>query len=420
MTIIAYLAASAHALWPGAGASAALYGAQCRLPCYSVRRRLGGHPHFARRDDDDDDRARLPARVVRRQPPHVAPHTWVAAALQPPSRSPQQPTPRRRAGHPLRTRPPPRALIRRFALISDVHVFDRDAIWTEDVTDFNLHRVLGLANIVFMRGPNRYDTSVLAAALRDMHEEGVEHLVCAGDITNLAMESEFALAASVFSAFGPPQCMTFCPGNHDVYVKGQEKAQLFLDYFGDYCVSDVPGRSPRGDGFPVIQLRGGILFLVLNSGRPNTAAGEVGRDQWEAAREMIDSDAGRALVSKARFRVLVQHHPAQNPSVRGTSWVRQLGHGNRDWPRLGEFARKHKFDLVVHGHLHKPYRGKLAASPRTYVYESGSGTLMTDDPSRIARYTVFDLDRVGLVRSYSRVWNPDRNDFDTLELSLPK
>jgi 3',5'-cyclic AMP phosphodiesterase CpdA len=410
---VAFLAAPA---WSGAAAASALLG----LPCRAYRARppgTGCHEHRRRARRDLGGHGLPPTRVAQ---PRSAPHTWTAGLQQPQPQPPQPPVSRRRRGAaPLPRQRGTRGIMRRFALISDVHVFDRNGIWTEDVTDFNLHRVLGLANLVFMRGPNKYDTSVLAAALADMHGESVEHLVCAGDITNVALESEFALAASLFSAFGPPESMTFCPGNHDVYVERQANAQLFLDYFGDYCVSDVPGRSPRGDGFPVLQLRAGVLLLALNSGRPNTAAGEVGRDQWEAAREMMESDAGRALVAKARFRVLVQHHPAQNPAVRGTSWVRQIGHGNRDWPRLGEFARKHKFDLVVHGHLHKPYRARLSASPGTYVYESGSGTLMTEDPSRIARYTVFDLDKGTLVRTYSRVWDPSRKEFFTLELPLP-
>lgn len=309
--------------------------------------------------------------------------------------------------------------IRRFALISDVHVFDSEGIWSEQVTDFTWHRLLGLVSIVFLRGPGKYNTSVLDAALSDMQSQSVQHLVCAGDITNLAMDSEFSHALSFFDSFGPPEAMTFCPGNHDIYVGNQSKAQLFQQYFGEYCKTDVPARSPRGDGFPFLQLRGGIAFIALNSGLPNTASGEVGREQWEAAREMLASEDAKKLLRNARYRVLVQHHPAQNPSVRGTPWVRQIGHGNRDWRQLSEFAKEQGIDLVLHGHLHRPYRARLAGSPNTLVYESGSGTLMADDESRMARYTVFDLDDGGLVRTYARVWNKERESFDTLELPLP-
>lgn len=310
-------------------------------------------------------------------------------------------------------------VLSRFALISDVHVFNGEGLWSEDITDFNLHRLLGLANILVMRGPGKYSTKVLAASLADMKQQGVQHLVCAGDVTNLAMEAEFAKAASIFKDFGPAETMTFCPGNHDIYVPSQKDGALFRRYFGQYCQSDVSGESPRADGFPFLHLRSGIAFLGMNTGIPNTAAGETGEAQWRAANAMLRSQEAQNLLREACFRVLVQHHPAQDPNVRGTKPSRQLGHGYRDWRELGAFASEHEFDLVVHGHLHNPYRARLSTAPRTLVYESGSGTLIVDDPERVARYTVFEVDGSALVRTYSRVWNRSTRSFDTLELSIP-
>lgn len=318
----------------------------------------------------------------------------------------------------------------RFALISDVHVFDQVGIWREDVTDFSLHRLLGLANIVFMRGPGKYSIPVLQAALEDMRAQGVQHLVCAGDVTNLAMESEFALAQSFFEKFGPDSSMSFCPGNHDIYVPAQVKGTLFNSYFGRYCKSDVPGESPRGDGFPVLQVRGGVAFLCLNTGLPNTAAGKAGSAQWRAAESMLRSPEAQRLLKSTRYRVLVQHHPAQDPDVRGTPFHRQVGHGFHDWSQLSTFASENAIDLVVHGHLHVPYRARLSGSPSTLVYESGSGTLMTEDPERVARYTIFDLDdstgptidgsaTSPLKRTFARVWDRDRECFETRELPIP-
>lgn len=320
------------------------------------------------------------------------------------------------------TAPPPRtaAPLRRFALISDVHVFDGKGLWSEDVMDFvNMKRLLGLTNILVRRGPGKYSVDVLRKALADMKGEGVDHLVCAGDVTNLAMEAEFAKAAEVFGDFGPAESMTFCPGNHDIYVTAQRDGTLFQKYLGQYCRSDVALASPRADGFPVLQLRGGVAFLALNTGIPNTAAGQAGEAQWRAANDLMRSPAAAELLRASRFRVLVQHHPAQEPAVRGTPRSRQVGHGYRDWRELGTFASEHSFDLVVHGHLHVPYRARLSTAPQTLVYESGSGTLMTEDPTRVARYTVFELDDSALIRTYSRVYNRATGAFDTVELPIP-
>ncbi len=180
-------------------------------------------------------------------------------------------------------------------------------------------------------------------------------------------------------------------------------------------------RAPRADGFPYAHFRGDVLFIVLNTGLPNTARGAVGREQWRAAEAMLETSEGWAMRKRARCIVLVLHHPAQDPAVRGVPWIRELGHDTKDWPRVSHFANRYKVDIVMHGHLHVPYRGVLARAPRTLVYESGSGTLVTSNKDRVARYTVFDLSEKGrLERSYARVFDLERQAFDTLELPLPE
>lgn len=275
------------------------------------------------------------------------------------------------------------------ALISDVHVFDRVGIWNEDVTQFIGQRALGLLNIVTLRGPSTYDHRVLELALADMKSEGVDHLIVAGDVSNLSINCEFALAAQIFREHGGPvSSMTFCPGNHDTYNRGQADAGLFRDHFGQYIVSDIPSPDMRKDGFPFAHIRGGVLFVVLNTGLPNTARGAVGEIQWNAARKMLETPQGIQARNEAKYTVLVMHHAAQDPAVRGTPWIREFKHDTKDWPAVSDFAREFDINLVVHGHMHVPYRGVLAGAPNTHVYESGSGTLMTDNKERVARYTV--------------------------------
>lgn len=308
---------------------------------------------------------------------------------------------------------------KKFALISDVHVYDPD-IWSADIADFGVTRVLGLANILLRRGPGRYNSAVLEAAMGDMRDEGVEHLICAGDITNLALECEFSKADEIFARFGDESEMTFCPGNHDIYVRSQKKARLYKKYFGKYSKSDVGIDSPRDDGFPFLHERNGIAFLGFNTGLPNTAVGAVGAKQFAAAEELLQKPESQAILKKANFTILVQHHPAQDPNLREMPLNKAFGRGFKDWRELGAFANDHKFDLVVHGHQHIPYQGRLASAPDTFVYESGSGTMMSDDPATMARYTVFELDGSKLVRTYSRVWNNNTSSFGTNELPVPE
>ncbi|KAK4536421.1 hypothetical protein CDCA_CDCA08G2446 [Cyanidium caldarium] len=387
--------------------------------------------------------------------------------------------------------------IRKLALISDVHIFDAVGVRDEPVAQFLNLRALGLLNILFLRGPDKFSERVLLAAMRDMREvEGVDHLILAGDITNLALECEYAKALQAFELFcgGDASRITAVPGNHDIYNKyeASRTPTLFAQYFGQYAHSDVVhprhlphassddadawngsrwadfhrgGRRGRrwrrqrqetclqetmeaaaasassaaavltadadatatarngdrrdrvsaresvpGDDYPFVQLRGDVLLVGLNTAIPGTAQGEVGAWQWRAAWEMMRSARCRELCSRAKLRVLVLHHPAQNPDVRGLPWIRDLGHDLKDWVDVAPFSQEFGIDVVVHGHNHVPYIGWLAGARDTLVVEGGSGTLLdTKRPDRMARYTVFELgDHGELERIYARVWNYDQ------------
>ncbi|KAK1863202.1 hypothetical protein I4F81_005763 [Pyropia yezoensis] len=310
--------------------------------------------------------------------------------------------------------------IRRFALISDVHIFNTEGFWYERALDFTNRRVFGLLNILMLRGPDKFSRHVLASSMDDMRANGVDHLVIAGDVTNLAIECEFALSKEYFSRFGPPANITAVPGNHDVYTGKELKRRLFAKYFGEYAQSDVPVVSPRDDGFPFLQARGGVAFLGLNTGIPGSARGLVGPAQFDAARKMLTSPEGKALLARTKTLIMVLHHPTQDPKMRGLPRVRDIGHDLIDWEDVAAFCREFPIAMTLHGHNHVPYQGRLTLAPDTYVYESGSGTLLADNPSRIARYTVFELDDAGtLARTFARVWNPETAKFDSLELPLP-
>ncbi|GJD10388.1 hypothetical protein Gasu2_45810 [Galdieria sulphuraria] len=302
-------------------------------------------------------------------------------------------------------------------LTNQVNSF-HDGFWNENVLEFFNLRILGLLNILFLRGPERFSVQVLAKAIEDMHEMRVDHLILAGDITNLSLESEFATAFKVVRLFGPPSSITAIPGNHDVYNRGELKRKLFQKYFGSYAVSDVLGTSPRGDGFPIIQMRGNVALIGLNTALPGSARGMVGRRQWHALEEMMERASH--ILNNVDMKILVLHHPAQNPMIRGLPWIREIGHDLKDWKSVAKFCRKYSIDLVVHGHNHVPYQGVLDGSPQTLVCESGSGTLMTYQEDRVARYTIFELNEKGVLeRSFARVWDMEGECFQTKELILP-
>src|SRR4051794_38719172 len=99
----------------------------------------------------------------------------------------------------------------RIAHLSDLHVLSPGSMRWRSLL-FN-KRVTGYATIVFHRGRvfrRDYLDVVVAAAGRD-----ADHVVITGDITNLALESEYEVASRMIEALARTVEPTIVPGNHD-------------------------------------------------------------------------------------------------------------------------------------------------------------------------------------------------------------
>jgi 3',5'-cyclic AMP phosphodiesterase CpdA len=82
----------------------------------------------------------------------------------------------------------------RLAHLADVHVFTWSALASWSL--WEPKRLLGALNVALRRGPRAYDVRVLRAACGDARAHAhADHLLVAGDLTNLATAAEFALAA---------------------------------------------------------------------------------------------------------------------------------------------------------------------------------------------------------------------------------
>ena len=64
-----------------------------------------------------------------------------------------------------------------------------------------------------------YHVAAFEQMVDDINAQGIEHVLCTGDVTNLALEQEFAFAREKFDRLaGGPTNVTVIPGNHDAYV----------------------------------------------------------------------------------------------------------------------------------------------------------------------------------------------------------
>ncbi len=124
----------------------------------------------------------------------------------------------------------------RIAHVSDLHVLSPTGVEWRKIL-FN-KRITGYANLILRRGRvyrREYLLAVLAAAAAC-----ADHVVVTGDITNLALESEYDEARRLIDAVARQSEVTVVPGNHDIYLPLVQRERRFPHHFGTFLRSDLP------------------------------------------------------------------------------------------------------------------------------------------------------------------------------------
>jgi 3',5'-cyclic AMP phosphodiesterase CpdA len=216
----------------------------------------------------------------------------------------------------------------KIAHLSDLHLL---ALQGVPPRRFVNKRLTGWVNLRLKRG-SIHRAAYVRAIATEIARLDVDHVVVTGDLTNLALESEYELARELFEKeLGlDPSRITIVPGNHDMYTRGAMRSRRFERYFGPWLESDLPELAVEaGAGrFPVVKLRGDVAIVSLSSAVPRlplVAAGEIGQAQREALARVL---AHPEVVK--RTLVLALHHPIVHP------WSRIKSHleGLRDASEL--------------------------------------------------------------------------------------
>eukprot|EP00164_Ancoracysta_twista_P005674 GFYU01007789.1.p1 GENE.GFYU01007789.1~~GFYU01007789.1.p1 ORF type:complete len:361 (-),score=70.44 GFYU01007789.1:129-1211(-) len=349
----------------------------------------------------------------------------------------------------------------RLAHMSDVHVLGGVSITNTSWRQIMGKRITGLLNIYFKRGPKKHPPHVFEAALNDATQLSCDHIALTGDVTNLSLDREFKAARELItrwqvSAENAPR-LSIIPGNHDIYTEDQAGAPGFMKELSDYTVSDVrfdgyDGGHAHGMWRPFVHVGTSgtghddhpVVVLGINSCHPRpvyVATGEILPAELQQAQKLLDevksshSRGGLGLP----YTVLMVHHPAIHRFDEAKEKQHALDGESRR--ALAEFAHKNDVSLILHGHNHIPFYDYMLddasaasqASPEglthlkdrvvPLVFEAGSTTMQSDDPTRSARYNVYEIDPTkkmgGLVRVYSRVWDEDTESFREEEISVP-
>jgi 3',5'-cyclic AMP phosphodiesterase CpdA len=296
----------------------------------------------------------------------------------------------------------------RIAHFSDLHLLALEGV---PARRFLNKRLTGWANLRLKRG-SIHRAAYVRAIAREVKRLEVDHVVITGDMTNLALENEYALAREVIeSDLGlDPSRVTIVPGNHDLYTRGALTSRRFESYFAPYLTSELPELAVETGGgrFPVVKLRGPVAIIALSSAVPRpplVAAGEIGPAQMAAlTRVLAHAEVARRTV------VLALHHPAVH------RWSRVKTHleGLRDAPELIRELRSQARGLVLHGHLHRRVQRALPTDAGQMLQVGAtSASLHHAEPDRMAGFNLYDLDDAAppTKRVLAYVYSPEADTF---------
>lgn len=174
----------------------------------------------------------------------------------------------------------------------------------------------------------------LEELLAEVESRNPDQILLTGDLTQIGTIEEIRAARTWLESLGPPERVTFVPGNHDAYAD-DSWPNLSVEW-ADYL--------PAGgaEGFPVVWQRDGVTVLGLSSAvptRPVSACGLVGDDQLERL-------SGVLTAATDGLKVLMLHHP---PLPGMIQYRKRL----RDAARLEQVLANSPVHLMLYGHRHR-------------------------------------------------------------------
>ena len=288
----------------------------------------------------------------------------------------------------------------RLAHCSDLHLLSHDGAGLMKLAN---KRWIGAANLLSNRS-RHYHVAAFDQMIEDLNAQGIDHVLCTGDVTNLALEQEFAFAREKFDRLaGGPDGVTVIPGNHDAYVA--EGIEFFSRIFDEYHRADPGWEWPDGSRWPIVRIRGPLALIGVTTSRATpwfTAYGRVGEAQLARLKQVLGDPR-----LDGKVRVVAIHHPPAGRAAK--SRIRGL----RDHEAFAEVIHELGADLIVHGHEHRDMT-EMLAGPTGDVPVRGvaSGTYHFNKPHRTARYRIYEISDGKISGDHVRIWHPDVNRFE--------
>ena len=285
----------------------------------------------------------------------------------------------------------------RIAHFSDTHVL---AIGNASLSKFFNKRITGAANLILNRS-RHYRTEVFETVLEAISAEKVDHVVCTGDLVNLALKAEFEKVRELLSRHFAPGELTLIPGNHDYYVKEAMELAHFEEMFRDY----LPEPAVSGQTYPFVRVLDSVAIIGLCSAVEQPiffAGGRIGASQLEAMKAIHRDPA-----LKDKFKIVLVHHPLVPDPERRLEFTRRLEDANAFIETLWALEDDAP-DMVLNGHNHRYRRCYL---PGTSVINVQAASASKFGGKHPAEYNVYEIDG-GVLQSIERnIYDTQSNGF---------
>lgn len=278
----------------------------------------------------------------------------------------------------------------RFLHCSDIHLLSLDGV---RLRSFLNKRVPGAVNLI-LRRKRGHDRALFDQIVEHARRESVDRLVITGDVTNLALESEFVLVKEKLDGAGLP--VTVIPGNHDIYTRGSARVLRFETFMSQH----MRGELIDNHRYPFVQRFGRLSFIGVNTAVPTlpmSAIGKIGASQLRRVASALASE-GRS----GQVRVVLMHHP---PGPHAS----KRGHELLDLQAFNAVVAEQGAELVLHGHEHVQLDYKLdGPDGEVPVHGVASGTSRSQRPGREAMFSIYSFDGQTLSREIWRLGADDR------------
>jgi 3',5'-cyclic AMP phosphodiesterase CpdA len=242
-------------------------------------------------------------------------------------------------------------------------------------------RAVGYFNWRTNRGVH-HSPDYLGTLVADLLSRGFGHLVVTGDLVNLGLPDEYALARSFLESLGPGDRVSMVPGNHDAYVRGT--ALLHVDLWKEYIAGDDPAKKigVAGAAFPYLRRRGDLAIIGLSTAIPTApflATGRLGKAQLMEFEHLL-----KTAREEHRFRVVLIHHP---PAGRHSPHEVLT-----DARAFRTIVAREGAELVLHGHKHKAMLQQIAGPDHAVnVVGVPSASNPGSNPERGGAYNLYRI-----------------------------